>query len=537
MADYPDFVGPAYRLRAKIAAGDRCINMYPETIESGTGKHRAALVHTPGLSLFATLPASPCRAVWAGDNRLFAVGGANLYEISSGGVVTLTGGISTDGQSAKIFANSEGSQLMIITGSDVWIATGSSVVQPSYGTNTGLVNTSGFDVERVAASGEFSPTMVGTTITINAVAYIVASFIDATHIRLTTSAGSQTAVSVSWSEDVQGVSGASLDGYFIVLNPDSNTINISALNDGLTWDALDYTTRQAPDRCVALEVANENLWVFGRKTTQVYANTGNADFPFEPIQGASVDQGCWARFSIANVGNTLMWLGASDTGVGVVWQAVGYQPKRVSTYAIEYAIQQYAVSSDARAYAYQDQGHHFYVLNFPTAQATWVYDITEGQWHERAYSTGGGGLTGQLQHYHASTFEDHAHYVGSGTTGKIYKQSRDVHTDDGTAIQRLRHAPHLSDEQVWLFFTRFQLDMEMGTAASAPTVYLSISRDGGETFGAEIAITAGAAGDYTKRAIWRRLGRGRDVVFKVRTDANAPMTWVNAYIDVDKGDS
>lgn len=533
MAEYPNFVGPAYTLSNINEAGDQCINLYPETIESGTGKARQALVSTPGISTFCTLPESPCRGLWAGDNRLFAVAGDTLYEISSGGVATSVGNISSDGQPVKFASN--GNQLMVISGSDVWIATGTSVVQPAYETIAGVCNTAGVEVTWVSGS-KFTAAMVGTTITITGSPYTVAQFFDENFITLTATAGTQTAAAWSWSDTVRAVSGVYLDGYFIILKPNSNTILISSLYDGLTWNPLDFANRNLTDRCVALEVANENLWVFGQKTTQVWFNSGDPDFPFAPIQGATIDQGLWSRFSVVNVGNTLMWLGGSELGAGIVWQAVGYQAKRVSTYAIEYAIRSYATSNDAVAYGYQEDGHSFYVLNFPTADKTWVYDLTEGQWHERAYfSSGGGGtLRGQLQWYHASTFGN-KHYVGSGTTAKVFEQSRSIYTDDSRPIRRIRRAPHLSNKQEWTFFQQFQLDMQVGTQASAPTMYLSWSNDGGQTFGTEVAEVAGASGDYTKRVIWRRLGRSRDRVFQVRTDDAGPHAWVAAYIELAKG--
>ena len=232
MANYPNFIGPAYKLPAPNSAADRALNLYPETIESGTGKNKMQLCSTPGITSFAALGSgNVCRALWAGDNRLFAVGDDNLLEISSGGVVTTVGTMTSDGQPAKIFSN--GNQLMVITGDEVWIATGSSVVQPSYSSIAGLVNTTGFNVAW-ASGDKFSAAMVGTTITITGTPYTVDVFYDDEHISLTTSAGTQTLAAYSWSDTVQGVSGAFLDGYFIILLPDSNTIAISSLYDGLT---------------------------------------------------------------------------------------------------------------------------------------------------------------------------------------------------------------------------------------------------------------------------------------------------------------
>jgi hypothetical protein len=534
VAVYPNFIGAAYEASSRLLAADRLVNLYVETAESGTGKQPRALLSTPGTAVFATQPSSPCRALWAGDNRLFVVGGGTLFEVSSSGTVTSVGSISSDGQPAKIFSN--GNQLMVITGTDVWIATGSSVVQPSFDTLASLVNTNGIEVTW-ASGAKFSAAMVGTTITITGLPYTVATFLSEDRVNLTASAGTQTLAAASWNDSVRGVSGAYLDGYFIILKPNSNTILVSDLYNGLGWNALDFANRNLTDRCVAIEVVNENLWVFGQKTTQVWYNSGDADFPFAPIQGATIDQGLWARFSVCNIGNSVIWLGASEAGSGVVWQAVGYQPKRISTYAIERAIQSYATSSDAIAYGYQEDGHQFYVLVFPTAEKTWVYDVTEGLWHERAYysSAGGGDSLRAVQGwYHASTFGG-KNFVASGTSGKIFEMSRQIYADDGRPIRRIRVAPHLSDENKWLFHHRLRLDMEGGVQASAPDVSLAISNDGGQTFGSDLTLTAGAAGDFTKRVEWRRLGRSRDRVYRIQTESAGPHSWIGAYIEVEEG--
>ena len=48
----------------------------------------------------------------------------------------------------------------------------------------------------------------------------------------------------------------------------------------------------------------------------------------------------------------------------------------------------YPMLSDAFGYCYSDGGHTFYVLTFPSGNATWVYDATTAMWHERSTWTG-----------------------------------------------------------------------------------------------------------------------------------------------------
>jgi hypothetical protein len=461
--EYPGFIGPAYRSQAVNVAGDRCVNLYPELVESQTGKSKWVLYGTPGTTLFCTLGAN-VRCLWAGDERMFAIAGPTLYEInSSGSVITTFTGSLGGSNPAYIFSN--GSDLLIISGTQAYKTFGTAVVA----------------LETVEADA------------------------------------------------LTAVSGAYLDGYFIVLRPDSNQINISGVLD-LLFDDLDFALRTGgQDRCNKIFVDHQQLWIFGRKTTELWYNSGNADFPFQRIEGAWVDQGLWAPNSVARIDNSILWLGGDERGVGVVWRAVGYQPKRVSTHAVEFAIRSYATTSDAIGWSYQQGGHQFYVLTFPAAGKTWVYDTVADLWHERSFNAGA------WMSYGCSTFAG-KQFVADGISGRIYRLNPEVYSDNGTAITRIRQAPHLSNEQKVTRHNRLQLDMDVGTVTAAPAVSLAISDDGGKTFTGEKSLTAGASGETTKRLIWRRLGRPRDRVYRVTTAATEAIAYTAAYIDIQQGD-
>ncbi len=49
-----------------------------------------------------------------------------------------------------------------------------------------------------------------------------------------------------------------------------------------------------------------------------------------------------------------------------------------------------------------------------------------------------------------------------------------------------------------------------------PQCMMSVSRDGGQTYGNERWVTIGAAGKYKTRALWNRIGQTFDWVFKFR---------------------
>jgi hypothetical protein len=254
------------------------------------------------------------------------------------------------------------------------------------------------------------------------------------------------------------------------------------LNDATTWQAVDFTIVSVfADNPNAIFFAARLMWVFGPKAIQPYANTGDFPFPFDVISGTYIENGLAAQNSVAKLDNSIFWLGSDERGNGVVWRANGFTPLRVSNHAIEYALQSYSTIADAVAYAYQDQGHSFYVLGFPTADKTWVYDAATQQWHERGYWNQ---QAGKFNRHRAAfhTFNFGMHLAGDYATGAVYQMAINIFSDFGTAIRRVRRAPHISKELDYTFHQRLQLDVEVGLGTfqgGAPTTYFWLTDSSG----------------------------------------------------------
>jgi hypothetical protein len=315
-----------------------------------------------------------------------------------------------------------------------------------------------------------------------------------------------------------------LDGYFVFNEPNSQRVWVTSLLDGLSVDPLDFASAEgSPDGLVALIVDHREAWLFGSDSVEVWYNAGNPDFPLARIQGAFNEIGCVAPYSVAKLDNGLFWLGTDARGQGIVYRANGYTGTRVSTHAIEYAIAQYGNISDALAYTYQQEGHSFYVLIFPTANATWVYDVSTQMWHERA-----GFVNGAFTRHRSNcqcNFEGNT-VVGDFETGNIYTFDLDIYADNSQPQKWLRSWRALAPGQNNLKRTShhsLQLDAETGVGlvvgqGSQPEAMLRWSDDGGHTWSNEHWQLMGAIGQYGYRTIWRRLGmtlKLRDRVYEV----------------------
>jgi hypothetical protein len=347
-----------------------------------------------------------------------------------------------------------------------------------------------------------------------------------------------------------------IDGYFTFSEPDSQKIWVTQLLDGTSIDPLEFASAEGnPDNVVAVFVDHREVWVFGTNSTEVWYDAGLLDFPLTRIQGAFNELGCAAPYSIAKMDNQVYWLGKDARGQGIVYKAAGYIGQRVSTHAIEWQMQEYADISDATGYTYQQDGHSFYVLNFPSANTTWVYDVATGAWHERASLN-----NGDFNRHRANNqmFFNSTTVVGDYENGKIYAFDLDVYADDGAPQKWLRswralptgannlartiqHSMQLdcetgvglnlypaADEQDLVTESGSNITTESGDLLIAaaypaapgyiPQAMLRWSDDGGHTWSNEHWKSMGKIGRFGFRTIWRRLGatmKIRDRVYEV----------------------
>jgi len=270
-----------------------------------------------------------------------------------------------------------------------------------------------------------------------------------------------------------------LNGYFVFNEPNSQRIWITALLDGTSIDPLDFASAEgSPDGLVSLLISHREAWLFGTNSVEVWYDSGAADFPLTPVQGAFNEIGCIAAFSVAKLDNGIFWLGADARGRGIVYRASGYTATRISTHAVEWQIQQYGTLSDAIAYTYQQDGHAFYVLIFPSANTTWVYDVATSAWHERAAFVNGS-FTRHRSNCQMSFSNEIV--VGDHEVGNIYAFDLDVYSDNGDVQKWLRSwraLPTGSNDLKRTAHHSLQLDAETGAiddSVITPIVFVDAS--------------------------------------------------------------
>lgn len=461
MADF-GFVGGAYQAASLTQNASECINWYPEVDPSKPDDARGiiALYPTPGLDpLIESLPVSEVRAfhVKPGGDILFSVVGANVYSIDTAWNPTLIGAVTSRVGQISITDN----------GLAAYFTDGTNRYSYTYATSTFATVS--------ATDGPFT------------------------------------------GADVCDV----VDNFIFYNNPgtsqwgctDVSSVTSGALNLG---QKIGY-----PDDIISVVADHRQVLLLGEKYSERWTDVGAFPFPFAVIPGSSLQHGLEARFSVARLGEGLAFLSKDSRGNAtvVMWGAALPNPQRISTYAIENAIQGYTDASQAIAYTYTQSGHEFYVLTFPVSDVTWVYDLATGFWHRRAWRDPATGVYHRHRSNCSAVFNGEV-VVGDFENGKIYRLSQSVYTDDGDPLPCLRRCRHLTSDLKRQFFHDLQIQFQPGVGIQTgqgddPSCILRWSDDGGFTFGNDRLVKIGKAGKYKHRAIKRRLGWARDRVYEV----------------------
>lgn len=330
-----------------------------------------------------------------------------------------------------------------------------------------------------------------------------------------------------------------LGGYFVYTKTSSDQYVVSDLNDASSYSALMIASAEGvPDQVRRVIARNNELWVFGSRSIEIHVQTGEANFPFQRANGGTVDIGTPAAASVANVADSICWLGSDR----IVYRATGYQPQRISTHAIEKEIEPFVQPELATGFAINFQGHPQYVLSFPsTTQVntgpgrTFVYDIATGLWHRRASTItsgvpGGWGVACAAR-FGASTLAAKM-LVGGASGGNLYTLKQSLATEAGTSLTAIATLPPLWARGEIARLDSVELEMETGVNASTLDVALSWSDDGGQTWATGVERSMGASGDYGIRVIWRRLGSFRNRILRFTFDAGAKIAAYGADVRI-----
>ena len=374
------FFGPFDVTRSQNLADNELINLRPEIAEGKDGKNIGALMGTPGLDLLLTTTNNDkiCGLLPFSSSVLYAVSGEDIYTVTTAWGKTLVDTIVNTMRFVSMITN--GTQMLIATDLHIYVgpvgfqsvsqtintkginygAGDVVVMQSDQGGQTAAliisVNTvdgvGGVLTYTVEQQGAFSPknssfsqqttTGSGSGLILTPSTWSAAQHFCDCWIPGFTPAGGQT-MSVTFQ-----------DGFGLLNQVGSNKIWQSAVDDISVWPALNFAevTAEAGNVQAVVEL-HRLIFVIKDTTTEVWNDVGTGGFAFSPIQSILIEHGTPAWATVKRVGESLCMLTQSREGHGIVREIIGFTPNRISTNAVEYAINKAYTLTDAYAYYYK----------------------------------------------------------------------------------------------------------------------------------------------------------------------------------------
>lgn len=333
-----------------------------------------------------------------------------------------------------------------------------------------------------------------------------------------------------------------------------------------------------PGTIVGCRTLHRRLFLFSQYFTEVWENAGiGSNLPFRRNNSLLMEYGTPAVGSIDAGFDRMFFLSQDRDGLGAVMEVTGTQAIPVSNRALDYQLSQYAAAghvADAIGFLVKESGLIFYRLNFTLADHTFVLNVSMSdpenvRWHEEET------LNGNRHPAQTHAYFNGMNYVGSYNEPILYLLDPNVYLNGDEKIKRLRIGKPLAPEGYKrLRIDRFQLDLlqgsvlnlidthviydittELGVGIATETgdllemeqeldlrldqdmnVFLSLTKDSGQTFFTTLVSPMGVVGDRTFVTVWRKLGtvpRGQAFVPKIEFYNNAPFVVIGAAWDYE----
>lgn len=499
---FAQLTGGAYQTRSLLASAQRMVNLYSEATPQQQGEPFTTIEYpVPGKTLLSFAPLSPVRGLYkATTGDLYGAAANQIFYIDKNWrwnlLGTMTGSSLADvvPRITPVSMSDNGLVLLIVDGSaDGWYVDITSPLSSQTLRRIDInVNTGWLGGDRVDyLSTYFVVNSPGTNIFYCSVPEANAqSFLSEFTVIAATNVAPGAGYAVNDTITFTGTGNAQAT----VLTTDTNggilTANV-ILNGGLVtqpaspvpvtggsgtgatftliytqgtgaFNPLDFAAKsEIADNLVSVVAVHGVLWLIGKYSYEIWYVSGgggsgaltNNTFPFELSPALVGNIGCAAVYSVATATvNDIFWLAQDNSGNCLILRGAGESTKRISTHAIEAQISQYPKVDDAVAYTYQQQGHIFYVINFPSAAnmqgradagATWCYDGSQDLWHERAAYDNNGTESRDRANFAAEAYGYNV--CGDFENGNLYHFDLNNYTDNNAPSNRWRYFPHQID--------------------------------------------------------------------------------------------
>lgn len=358
------------------------------------------------------------------------------------------------------------------------------------------------------------------------------------------------------------------NGRFLVADTSTTLWYLSGFNDGTVWGVGSNqvgTLQTKPDlcqACVPVPGAGNNLLVFGKTVIELWVDVGAALFPYQRNSSFNIDYGCLNPSSIAALDNYVVWLAANEQSGATLMVFSGNKVQSITTDGMDFKLADLSNPSNCTGFLFRQDGHLLYQFTFLDDNLSYVWDFESQKFFT---------VTDEHLNYHIArnvVFFNNQYYFVSLKGGNLYQfgtQFTDfVYSDnDIVAIPRIRICPPIRLPSQRMFIVKslgftlengqpntiaiqnFPLNSELlitqtgnfiitqngnylvtqnydpnvvpnTYTQTSEAIFLSVSRDGGETFGSSEQQSMNPVGKRKSRVIFQRLGQANDFTPQIR---------------------
>jgi hypothetical protein len=323
----------------------------------------------------------------------------------------------------------------------------------------------------------------------------------------------------------------------------TNRWYFTEIYDCKTWPVLNYERSVSFFSSVkGLASMAGTLWVFGDDGIEAWQTTGNNLDAFAKQQGGySGGCGLLSEEGHVNDGQTLAWIGTGERGNAIIYTINsngGFQPKRVSTAAIETAIEKLPDIKDCVASHYSEYGHSFFSFTFPVSDLTICYDATTGMWHHRSRAADGDMDFHKALGYKEQTLYDTVYACDLRESPNLYIHKG--YTYDGRPVSRKRVTPTINAAMKRSIHYCLTIDTQVNNEQDINkdmNWMLRFSDDGGYTWSSKIYKNLGKGGEYKKILQFRGLGEARRRAYELSLSDPSGVAITDAFITLENSRS
>jgi hypothetical protein len=336
-------ISASYAGQSVIASGQECVNLYAEVNANVDPQAPVPITYyqTPGSELYvnSNVNAKVRGAYRTSIDTAYFVVGPSVFYLANDGTIIQIGSIADT--PTQVYFKDNGLCVILVDGISGYVVSMTSnafskIIDPNF-YNADFVdlldtffifNNSGTNQFFISLSNASYGMLSSTSILSGAITSPGAAYTNGTYNNVSLTGGTGTGATANITISGNAVTAVNIvtggEGYTIGDILSANSADIGGTGAGFTWtfstpdsafDPLDIAAKSGfNDPIVGIIVVHRELWLIGTLTTEVWIGTGAADFYFQQVQGAFINHGSVAAYSIASQDTLVFFLQKDQQG-------------------------------------------------------------------------------------------------------------------------------------------------------------------------------------------------------------------------------